>query len=125
MTSHRRSANRLRAFALDLPGAWEDHPWGETVAKVGKKVFVFLGVPADDGSLSLSVKLPDSGEEALTMSFTQPTGYGLGKAGWVSSSFAPGEQPPLDILCDWIEESYRTIAPKKLVAELEQRRAGG
>ena len=41
-----KAAAQLKAFALDLPGAWEDHPWGDTVVKVGKKVFVFLG--ADD-----------------------------------------------------------------------------
>ena len=35
--------------------------------------------------------------------------------------FRRGDEPPVDILCDWIEESYRTIAPKKLVAELDQR----
>jgi predicted DNA-binding protein (MmcQ/YjbR family) len=34
---------RLRDFALLLPGAWEDFPWGERVAKVGKRVFVFFG----------------------------------------------------------------------------------
>ena len=36
-------AQPLRAFAFGLPEAWEDHPWGESVAKVGKKVFVFFG----------------------------------------------------------------------------------
>ncbi len=122
-SSHRRSAERLRRFALDLPGAWEDHPWGDRVAKVGKKVFVFMGVPAEDGSMGLSVKLPDSCEAALSMPFTEPTGYGLGRAGWVSASFAAGDEAPVDILCDWIEESYRAIAPKKLIAELDRHRS--
>ncbi len=35
----------LLGFALSLPEAWEDHPWGENVAKVRKKVFAFFGVP--------------------------------------------------------------------------------
>ena len=117
----RAAAERLREFALAFPGAWEDHPWGESVAKVGKKVFAFFGVPEAGGSLSLSVKLPDSCDEALSMPFTEPTGYGLGRAGWVSSRFAPGQDPPVDILCDWIEESYRAVAPKKLVTELDAR----
>jgi hypothetical protein len=29
--------------------------------------------------------------------------------------------PPLDVLKDWVEESYRLVAPKKLVAELDRR----
>ena len=34
---------KVRAFALSLPGAVEDHPWGEDVVKVRGKIFVFLG----------------------------------------------------------------------------------
>ncbi len=37
-------AARLRDTALAMPGAWEDSPWGgDTVAKVGDKIFAFLG----------------------------------------------------------------------------------
>lgn len=111
-------AAAVRAFALSLPGAWEDHPWGESVAKVGKKVFVFMGKPKGK-SFGLSVKLPESGFEALELPFTEPTGYGLGKGGWVTATFAAGEEIPVEILKTWVEESYRTIAPKKLVQELD------
>jgi hypothetical protein len=31
------------------------------------------------------------------------------------------ECPPVEVLLDWIEESYRTIAPKTLVRELDAR----
>ena len=113
-----KAADRLKSFALSLPEAWEDHPWGDTVVKVGKKVFVFLG---SHDRVSLSTKLPESRDEAMTMPFTRPTGYGLGRGGWVTSAFDAGQDPPVDILCDWIEESYRAVAPKKLVAELDRR----
>ncbi|HEX3220671.1 MAG TPA: MmcQ/YjbR family DNA-binding protein, partial [Candidatus Limnocylindria bacterium] len=66
----------MREFAFGLPDAWEDHPWGESVAKVGKKVFVFFGADADDAApdapVHLSVKLPDSHDEALALPFSEP-----------------------------------------------------
>ncbi len=84
---------------------------------------MFLGVdPVPGGGIGLSVKLPASREEALELPFARPTGYGLGKAGWVSADFGPDEHPPFEILRSWIEESYRAIAPKKLLAMLDSSR---
>jgi len=54
----------LRDFALGFPGAREEFPWGERVVKVGKKVFVFLGM-ADGDELGLSVKLLRPGQERM------------------------------------------------------------
>jgi predicted DNA-binding protein (MmcQ/YjbR family) len=110
----------LRAFAFSLPEAWEDHPWGDAVAKVGKKVFVFLGTAEADGTLAFSVKLPISSDEALAMPFTVPTGYGLDRGSWVTVH-APSDVP-LDLLLGWIEESYRAVAPRALVARLDAER---
>jgi predicted DNA-binding protein (MmcQ/YjbR family) len=111
---------RLREFALGLPGAWEDFPWGEVVIKVNKKVFVFLGTE-DAEAVAMSVKLTDHDlhEHALSLPGAAPTGYGLGRAGWVSVPLAAAEA---DVLLDWIEESYRTVAPKKLLAGLDDTR---
>jgi predicted DNA-binding protein (MmcQ/YjbR family) len=115
----REVAESVREFALRLPGAVEEYPWGERVAKVNKKVFVFLGMEATDEVYRFSVKLPASRDEALALSGAEPTGYGLGKSGWVTISIAPGSRPDLNLLLQWIEESYRAIAPKKLVAQLD------
>ena len=108
---------QLLDFALAYPEAREDHPWGETVVKVKKKVFVFLGHP-EGGGVGLSVKLPQSNLLALDLPFASPTGYGLGKSGWVTASFGPRQKPPVEILKQWIDESYRAVAPKTLVARL-------
>ena len=116
-------AEALRAFAFSLPEAWEDHPWGESVAKVGKKVFVFFGSTDDEGPLGFSVKLPISHDEAHSFSFTTPTGYGLDRGHWVT--VRPPDDVPLDLLLGWIEESYRTVAPKALVAQLDATAAKG
>lgn len=59
----RRIERRLIKGALSYPEAWEDHPWGEYVVKVGKKISVFFGVP-ERGRLMVGVKLPDASEFA-------------------------------------------------------------
>jgi predicted DNA-binding protein (MmcQ/YjbR family) len=104
----------LRAHALAKPEATEHFPWGERAIKVKGKVFLFMY--ADATKLSLSTKLPDSSGVALMLPFAQPTGYGLGKAGWVSASFEAASQPPVEMLCAWIDESYQAVAPAKLAA---------
>jgi len=106
---------KVRTFALSLPGAREDHPWGEDVAKAGGKIFVFLG-PSQ--SRRMTVKLEESHGHALSIDGAEPTGYGLGKSGWVTVPLrAPGVS--VDLLRDWVEESYRIVAPKRLVAEFD------
>lgn len=109
----------LLRYALAFPGAYEDHPWGESVAKIGKKVFVFLGVDRE-ATFGMSVKLPRSGGKVLMAPFATPTGYGLGKSGWVSLRFEPGDEPPpLAMMFGWIEESFRAVANKTQIAALE------
>ena len=111
---------RILQFALAMPGAYEDHPWEETVVKVNKKVFVFLGSEESPMWPAMTVKLADSHEEALAVPGAEPTGYGLGKSGWVTVPFDT-KLPPFGVLTDWLEESYRLVAPKRLVAELDAR----
>ena len=112
---------RLRDFALSLPETHEDHPWGHPALKVRKKAFLFMSAEAElSERLGASMKLPESADLALSLPFTEPTGYGLGKSGWVSISFAKGDDlPPADLLLEWVEESYRAIAPKTLVRLLD------
>ena len=104
----------LRAHAMAKPEATEHFPWGERVIKVNGKVFLFMYT--DASKLSLSTKLPGSNGVALLLPFAQPTGYGLGKAGWVSAVFEAGTTPPVELLCSWIDESYQAVAPAKLAA---------
>ena len=53
-----------------------------------------------------------------------PTGYGLGRAGWVTIPLL-ATTPPLPVLKDWVEESYGRVAPKRLVAELDRTSGEG
>ena len=111
-------AGRLRARALKYPEATEDFPWGERAIKVRGKAFLFMR--AEGPKVSFSVKLPHSAAEALELSFTQPTPYGLGKHGWVMAEVDGSRDAPVATFEAWLEESYRAVAPKRLVAALEK-----
>jgi hypothetical protein len=69
------------------------------------------------------VKLPALFETALTLPFTAPTGYGLGRARWVTARFEARDKPPVDLLQGWIAQSYRAVAPKRLGASLDGKAA--
>ena len=102
-----------RSHGTKAPLAWADGPGGERTIKVRGKIFAFL---SEDGEkLYLTVKLPESSEVALGLPFTSPTRYRLGRSGWVSARFPKGSAIPLDMFRDWIEESYRAVAPASLV----------
>jgi predicted DNA-binding protein (MmcQ/YjbR family) len=113
-----RMAEKLRKVALTYPETYEESPWGDRVVKVRGKIFFFCG--AHEGSLSLSVKLPRSGREVLKNRWARPTPYGLGKSGWVSASFPGGKGASEEHIARWIDESYRALAPKKLIKLLDE-----
>jgi predicted DNA-binding protein (MmcQ/YjbR family) len=110
----------VREHSLSYPETVEELPWGHPAVKVKGKMFVAWSI--HDGKLTLSVKLPRSHQDALLLPFAEPTGYGLGKSGWVTLTLTGAEKFPIGIVKDWIDESYRAIAPKKLVAQLPARR---
>jgi predicted DNA-binding protein (MmcQ/YjbR family) len=112
-----RAEADLRALALSHPETKEEFPWHHRAFKVKGKTFLFLFRGED--FLSLSVKLPDSCRVALLQTFAKPTEYGLGKSGWVTARFSPEDDLPMALLADWLDESFRAIAPKKLAALAE------
>jgi predicted DNA-binding protein (MmcQ/YjbR family) len=112
------SLKQLRAFGLAYPGAHTKSPWpGHLDLAVNDKTFAYLSLEGEP--FGISCKLPRSSSIALMLPFAKPTGYGLGKSGWVSASPPEDEPVPVDLFKDWIDESYRAQAPKKLVAQLD------
>jgi predicted DNA-binding protein (MmcQ/YjbR family) len=112
----------LRDLGLSFPETTEDFPWGHRALKVRGKAFVFMGTGREGGAghddFFISCKLPESSPLALSLPGVRPTGYGLGKSGWVSAQYPPGKAP-VAMLKEWLRESYCAIAPKKLAALLE------
>jgi predicted DNA-binding protein (MmcQ/YjbR family) len=110
---------RLRALCLALPEACEKITWQEPTFRVREKIFAMCG--DETGRLAVTVKAPRGVQEVLVdydakRYFVPPY---VGKAGWVSAW--------LDARADWeqvaalIEQSYRLVAPKRLVARLPAR----
>ena len=113
----RKAEAAIRKIALGYPGASEAFPWGHSAFKVGGKSFLFLSLEGPE--LSLSAKLPRTHKSALALPYASPTEYGLGRSGWVTGRFGPGAAVPLDAIAEWIDESYRAIAPKRQLALLD------
>jgi predicted DNA-binding protein (MmcQ/YjbR family) len=100
----------LLAYCLDKPGAWQDEPWeGDVVAKVGAKIFAFLG----DGS-SVGVKCGSTREEADEWLARFPgdatvMAY-IGRSGW-NTLRLHGRIPTEEIL-EAIDGSYDAVVRK-------------
>jgi DNA-binding transcriptional ArsR family regulator len=111
-----RAETVLRDIALAYPAAQEEIVDGERVFKVRRQAFLMLA--ADERGLKVATRLPASRAAALANPFVQPIQYRLGKSDWVSATFGPGDELPLELLWDWIDESYRSVAPSDLLANL-------
>jgi predicted DNA-binding protein (MmcQ/YjbR family) len=97
-------AAAAREHCLRLPGAYEDFPFGESVAvyKVRGKMFAILG---DD---SLSLKCDPGYAVALREQYPAVTpGYHLNKRHW--NSVALDGSVAGDVLDEWIQESYELV----------------
>ncbi|MER5729095.1 MmcQ/YjbR family DNA-binding protein [Streptomyces sp. NPDC002138] len=120
-----RKWEAVREFALGLPEAVEEQPWdpASSVVKINKKIFVFLGSADGPEPPGLSVKLTDEDlhGHAMTAPGAEPTGYGLGRSGWVTVPLGEKGSPSAEVLCEWVEESYRTVALKRHVKALDER----
>ena len=108
--------DELLAHCLSKPGAWQDEPWeGDTVVKVGPKIFAFLG--SGDGAAthgSVGVKCAadrDAADEWLKLypDDASVMAY-IGRSGWNTLRFG-GAIPDEEVL-DAVEESYRMIVAK-------------
>lgn len=66
------------------------------------------------------------GAEALALPGPcSPSGHGLGRSGGITTRMLPDSDFDCDLPSDWLIESYRAVAPKRLVAELDARGEGG
>ena len=110
----------MRDHALEYPQSEEAFPWGERAIKVRGKAFLFMR--REEKELSFSVKLPRTGVQALALPFAKPTEYGLGKHGWVTVRLSKTSKELTSQSLAWLDESYRAVAPKKMVDALDAKK---
>ena len=65
------------------------------------------------------MKLPRTGIRALALPFVKPTEYGLGRHGWVTVRVASTNNALERQYIEWVDESFRAVAPKRVVALLD------
>ena len=96
----------VSAYALAKPGAWADQPWeGDHVAKVGDKIFAFLG--RDAVGLKCGANRTEADEwlhrypdDASVMTY-------IGRHGW--NTLRVGGAIPEDELLEALETSYDIV----------------
>ena len=77
---------------------------------------MFFSCDVHEGLLYATVKVPRSGRELLKQPWAEPTHYGMGKYGWVTLKLKTGKEVTVDEMRAWIDETFMSMAPKKLVA---------
>lgn len=102
----------LIGHCLAKPGAWQDEPWdGDVVAKVGAKIFAFLG---SDGSTSVGVKCGDSREAADEWLLRYPDDASvmayIGRSGW--NTLKIDGAIPADEVLEAVDASYDAVVAK-------------
>jgi predicted DNA-binding protein (MmcQ/YjbR family) len=106
----RLTAADLLEHCLAKPGAWQDEPWeGDVVAKVGEKIFAFVG-----SGTTVGLKCGANRDEADELVDTYPDDVSkmayLGRSGW--NTVRLGGAVPDDEILELIDTSYDTIVAK-------------
>jgi predicted DNA-binding protein (MmcQ/YjbR family) len=99
--------DRIKEHCLAKPGAFEDHPWSETVFKVGPKGKIFCTC---DESPGITVKATLERQSVLIQHPNIEVAAYVGRHGWVTVSIP--DQDTFDLAIDLIDDSYQMIAPK-------------
>ena len=106
------TSEELLAYCLSKPGAWQDEPWeGDVVAKVGQKIFAFLG---SGEPLGVGLKCGASREVADEWLLRYPGDASvmpyIGRSGW--NNLLIGGAIGDDEIFEAIDASYQVIVSK-------------
>lgn len=104
--------DELVDYCMAKPGAWQDEPWeNDIVAKVGAKIFAFLGSPPGGG---VGVKCGASREAADEWLHRYPDDASvmpyIGRSGW--NNLRLGGAIPDEELLEAVDASYDVVVSK-------------
>ena len=113
------TSDELLTYCFEKPGAWQDEPWdGDIVAKVGSKIFAFLGRDTSFGDQSVypsvGVKAGRDRDDADEWLHRFPDDASvmayIGRSGWntlqCGGAISDGE------ICEAIDTSYDLVVSK-------------
>jgi predicted DNA-binding protein (MmcQ/YjbR family) len=114
--------DRLRQICLAFPEASEKEAWGDPTWRVGDRIFAMQKGNVEGGRPSVWFKAPEGVQALLVGSdpdrfFVPPY---VGHKGWVGTHL-DGSGVDWEELADLVDHSYRLVAPKRLVARLDER----
>jgi predicted DNA-binding protein (MmcQ/YjbR family) len=99
---------KISAYCLSKPEAFEDHPWGDTVFKVGSKgkIFCFCGTETP----VISVKSTLEKQAALIQHPDIGIAAYVGRYGWVTVQMR--DEATFQLAFELIDESYDLVNPR-------------
>lgn len=95
----------LREYCLAKPGAFEDHPWGDTVFKVGPIGKIFCGCGNENARITVKSTLEK--QAALILHPDIEIAAYVGRYGWVTLSVL--DEQGLGLAFELIDESYSLV----------------
>ena len=110
---------RARKICLTFPETSEKLAWGHPTFRVRDKIFATIGVNEDDNVVTMTTKPPPGEQEALLAEGT-PFFFPkyVGVRGWIG--FVVDSKTDWKHVAELVEDSYREIAPKRVVAQLDE-----
>ncbi len=116
--------DRVRQLCAALPESTEKESWGRPTFRT-TKIYAIYGSPAAAGreaSPTALIFMPDDDERPALLEdgrFWSPPYYG--PSGWLALDL--DEDTDWDEVAELLASSYRQVAPKRLVAQLDAERA--
>lgn len=109
---------RARGVCLAFPEATEKTTWGHPTFRVNDRIFASFAVDEASDRATMTMKAPP-GEQEVLLAVGHPfflPRY-VGSKGWIGVVVDTGTD--WGEIAELVEESYRLVAPRRLVARLD------